>query len=347
MLFLVTGVPGSGKTLKVVSWIEEWAKAGRQIYTNIDGLAMDVQPLPEDWQETPDNSVIIYDEAQQFFPSDGKAGASSHPQIKGLETHRHQGKDLVFVTQHPNLIHHHIRKLVGQHDHIERVFGSQAATVFTWAQAANVGDYHERQNADKTTWRFPKRLYSAYKSATVHTHKFRIPKKIVLVFSIIAAILGLVAWKASTLSFGSLQGDDHPTAGTPPPESENWSSVEPVGVQSLDGDTRDAQNEARAVRVWGEPDRLDGAQLSEHLDVVGWMDSASRTCAVMRDAGRHIMACDTDTGWRLLERDHAHVVVRSPFGETWAVPVHFSRDSQSAPGASFGDSDVAGAAGGT
>ena len=69
MLILITGKPGSFKTAKTATLAIQYLKEGRQVYTNIDEFDYDgVQKLPEnnDWRDTPDGSVIIYDEAQQF-----------------------------------------------------------------------------------------------------------------------------------------------------------------------------------------------------------------------------------------------------------------------------------------
>jgi hypothetical protein len=69
MLTLITGKPGSFKTAKTASLAIQYLKEGRPVYTNIDEFDYDgVQKLPEnnDWRQTLDGSVIIYDEAQQF-----------------------------------------------------------------------------------------------------------------------------------------------------------------------------------------------------------------------------------------------------------------------------------------
>lgn len=79
MITLITGTPGSGKTLFAVTKILEYVKQNqklleqgkepRMIYANIDGLNIDgVEPAPVDWRDTPDGSVIFYDEIQQLEP---------------------------------------------------------------------------------------------------------------------------------------------------------------------------------------------------------------------------------------------------------------------------------------
>ena len=63
MIILITGTPGSGKTLFAVSKILAWAKENkREIFADIDGLSIDgIEKSPEDWRETPDGSIVVYD----------------------------------------------------------------------------------------------------------------------------------------------------------------------------------------------------------------------------------------------------------------------------------------------
>lgn len=100
MLFLITGKPGSFKTAKCATMALNYLKDGRSVYTNIDGFDYEgVNPLPEndDWANTPDGSVVIYDEAQQFefFKYKGREKLSTDPRVKDLETHRHTGQEVV------------------------------------------------------------------------------------------------------------------------------------------------------------------------------------------------------------------------------------------------------------
>ncbi len=106
MIYLVTGVPGAGKTLMSILWLEGWLAEGRPCYANISGLSMPgVEKAPEDWRDAPEGSVWVYDEVQQLWPSTGRAGQADREDIRALETHRHTGHDIVIATQHPTLVH--------------------------------------------------------------------------------------------------------------------------------------------------------------------------------------------------------------------------------------------------
>ena len=106
MITLITAVPGSGKTLLAVGLIWEYLKEGRAVYSNIEGLQKDKFPnnnllfdAPDDWRETPDGSVVIYDECQQphLYPADGQRGKVADDRLTAMETHRHSGHDLFFM----------------------------------------------------------------------------------------------------------------------------------------------------------------------------------------------------------------------------------------------------------
>ena len=79
MITLITGTPGAGKTLYAVSLLDKYAKENikllqngqepRPLYADIDGLDMEgVEMPPDDWRDTPEGSVIFYDEIQEVPP---------------------------------------------------------------------------------------------------------------------------------------------------------------------------------------------------------------------------------------------------------------------------------------
>lgn len=214
MLFLITGMPGNGKSLRAMALaLEEHdrnaaaVKAGkekpRRFFTNIAGATREENPdafewferMPDhnDWTQLPEGSFVVYDEAHsdgktpglerygELFPSTGKPGESMDPRIRAMSTHRHKGYDIAFVTQWPSKIHHQVRSLVGKHLHMTRAMGLGAAGVLTWTRVQpDPYDERQREKAEEEVWTYPKDLYKRYKSSTLHTsaHKFRLPKKI-------------------------------------------------------------------------------------------------------------------------------------------------------------------------
>lgn len=196
MIILYSAVPGSGKSLSAVELIVKFVEEKRQVYTNIpltvddetghfniDPTGEYVHVIPEhnDWQQLPIGCVVIYDEAQKIFPATAKPGQVTDDRLTGLETHRHHGYDLIFLTQDATFLHHHIRKLVGKHVHLYRGKGAKIVSRYEWSHyCENPNDRREQERASMELWPFPKKLYKYYKSSQIHTHKFKIPKKIAI-----------------------------------------------------------------------------------------------------------------------------------------------------------------------
>lgn len=193
MITLITGTPGAGKTLYTVA--EELPKfKDRPLF--IDGIPdLAISHLPcagpvEKWHEwIPDGSVLVIDEVQRIWRPRGAASAVP-PGVAALETHRHKGVDLVIITQHPNLLDPNIRRLVGRHLHVRRMFGWKRAIVYEWDSAT---DPARVSLAIKRSWGYPRKAFKLYKSASLHTARSnRVP---VLVWLAIAAIVAVpVGW---------------------------------------------------------------------------------------------------------------------------------------------------------
>lgn len=203
MLTLITGKPGSFKTAKTATLAIQYLKEGRQVYTNIDEFDYDgVQKLPEnnDWRDTPDGSVIIYDEAQQFdfLQYKGREKLSTDGRVKDLEVHRHTGHDIILVTQSPSFIHNHVLSLVGSHYHLHRAYGRAYADVFLWRYAVTMPDSTGSKNKAESHEKFKPdtKIFDNYKSTTLDTHKLKIPtlyfKLGGFVFAVVCLILYMV-----------------------------------------------------------------------------------------------------------------------------------------------------------
>lgn len=216
MLYLITGTPGSGKSLfavsKILEYVEEnkklleQGKEPRMIYADIEGLNISgVEPAPDDWRDTPDGSVIFYDEVQQR--KEFKKSKFDNSICDDLQIHRHTGHDIYGITQFPVLLHPNFRAVVGMHYHLHRGWGLSSATVFTWAYCVDAPNAPSNKKIAEGSFRFnyPKECYDYYTSATQHTHKARVPKKF---FLIIFAILffGYLAYKQIFVKDNYLKG---------------------------------------------------------------------------------------------------------------------------------------------
>ncbi|MHB1706111.1 MAG: zonular occludens toxin domain-containing protein [Acidithiobacillus sp.] len=187
MLTLISGVPGSGKTLWTVNQILNNAEyKDRPCYVhNLDGFDFTARsglfPLddPKTWNDLPEKSVIIFDEAQYAFPV-RPANQPPPPWVDQFSTHRHKGYDVFMTSQHPTMIDGHIRKVVGRHLHFLRVFGLKSCTIFEWPEyrTDNVDSSARRKMAISKRWQYPRKVFGAYKSADAHTHGIHIPWKV-------------------------------------------------------------------------------------------------------------------------------------------------------------------------
>jgi hypothetical protein len=179
----------------------EYLKEGRQVYTNIDEFDYHgVQKLPEnnDWRNTPDGSVVIYDEAQQFdfLQYKGREKLSSDGRVKDLEVHRHTGHDIILVTQSPSFIHNHVLSLVGSHFHLHRAYGRAYADVFLWRYAVTTPDSTGAKNKAESHEKFKpnSKIFDQYKSTTLDTHKLRIPPIYWKLGGFLLAVVSLVLY---------------------------------------------------------------------------------------------------------------------------------------------------------
>jgi len=261
MIILVTGVPGSGKTLYAVHLLQEYQQNNefllktqqppRDLYADIDGLQLEnVARSPEDWRNVPDGSVVIYDECQQRFGPDG-AGRSSRPEIQELETHRHRGIDIILITQHPKLLHAHVRRLVGRHYHLFRMYGAETAKVFRRDGAMDVDRASNLRAEDSFLWQYPKKLYGNYKSATVHTHKRQLPafvKRALWGLAVVIPLIGLMFWFAGGFFRGDLLAGSEETAEV---REDSGFTFDPMPAND---DQEHAANgrQARTACIWNE-----------------------------------------------------------------------------------------------
>lgn len=234
MIYLITGVPGSGKTLYAVSnLIQKLAaekitgkdgveKTRRVVIDGIKDLLLphdlmapgeekDGSLLPSDdgdglwnwfdWCQPGD--VLVVDEVQRWWRPRGMN--QKPPQmISALETHRHKGVDFVIITQNPMLIDQNVRRLIGRHQHVRRLFGMKRAAIYDW-DGCSV-DVNRTKTATTSMWSYPKSAYALYKSSELHTkQRQKIPPW--LIIPVLAIVGGLfVMPKAFSTMQGTMTG---------------------------------------------------------------------------------------------------------------------------------------------
>lgn len=143
---------------------------------------------PRKWYELPRGSIVIIDECQRFF-APRPVGSPRPKHISEIETHRHYGIILSFVTQDAKLLDSDARRLVTKHIHYENKFGSNRVLRFDSNKAFDVNDYHAKQSCIKKIIKRNSQLYGCYFSADVHYNDFRLPPKFILFFVLIFVAL--------------------------------------------------------------------------------------------------------------------------------------------------------------
>ncbi|MGH8777739.1 zonular occludens toxin domain-containing protein [Paraburkholderia sp.] len=207
MITLITGTPGSGKTLYTVWSIAREQKAGRQLMVDgIRDLAIDHVDVDEPWlrkwfDHRAHNDLIVIDEAQRIWPPTSVSVKVSED-IEKLHVHRHLGVDFYLITQHPQRINKTVRDLVGRHVHVRKLFGMNRAMLYEWDHCHNVASLRD---AVKTMWAYPRDVFKLYTSAEIHTkQKAVIPKALfILPVALIAVVVfGVAAFHGVRGGFG-------------------------------------------------------------------------------------------------------------------------------------------------
>lgn len=156
MLYLVTGVPGSGKTLYMISsLIKRDDLKNRPLYLEgipeVDETIIPHKKIPdghsvEDWFEWIEpGAILVVDEAQNHFRKlNSNANLPRH--ITELEVHRHYGIDIFLLTQHPRLLHVNVKSFVENHVHISK---TQLGTrrIWEWQGCGNPDSHASRNDA--------------------------------------------------------------------------------------------------------------------------------------------------------------------------------------------------------
>lgn len=221
MMAVTTGLPGAGKTLWTIWYVENLRKReGRDVYYHgIKDLALPWKPLddPKKWFEAPPGSIIVIDEAQHHFPMRGSSQAVPE-HVARTATHRHHGFDIFLITQHPGKLDPAMRKDIEVHRHLMRKFGSRFATIHQWQGVRETCD-KTRKDSIATTWRYPKEVFGWYKSAEVHTHKLSVPPKVIFAVLVIGLVgVGWFQWiqRMGQQAAGGLDAEEPPRRAARP-----------------------------------------------------------------------------------------------------------------------------------
>lgn len=242
----ITGTPGAGKTLRALQRVltevgvkdqssVEAIRAGLKtanrhvVVCGVEGLQpglFDTMDDPNNWQDLPDGSLVLVDEAWKWWGSH-ISGARTDQRVLDLAVHRHRGFDFVLTCQQPSQLQPHVRGLIGEHLHVTRKFGTSTTVCYEWPSVQDSPNGVAAKNqAIEKVWTHPKPIYDLYQSATQHTIKRKLPIRMLLVPVI--GLLALVAAGGAVYAVSNIGkkgakdgataagGEDAPAAATSP-----------------------------------------------------------------------------------------------------------------------------------
>jgi zona occludens toxin (predicted ATPase) len=137
MIIGFAGTPGSGKTYEAVKKITDNLQWGRVVYTNIDGISdpvclemiksycelsdlalkkqlhfLEDWQVPDFWMHVQPGSLIVLDEVQKVFSSREWQTTKNNAFASWASTHRHNGFDVVLISQAVERIDSAVRALL-------------------------------------------------------------------------------------------------------------------------------------------------------------------------------------------------------------------------------------------
>lgn len=181
---LTSGSIGAGKSYINVKNADDEHKKGRykNIYSNIRAhaeLTDYVTPLPDDWRDCEEYSLIIIDEVQFNEKFSRHFSSRRDQEVVDVTMIRHRHCDLWLITPNTKLLNPDIRVLVNEHWVLE-INGSKTAKAYKFHEAQTSMTKSSKQKAfDEETFEIKEPYQSMYKStedgeASGRAHHFNV-----------------------------------------------------------------------------------------------------------------------------------------------------------------------------
>lgn len=213
---------------------------------------------PHEWFLLPKKSRILIDEIQEFFPP--RSASKEKPKSIGeLETHRHKGYDLFFITQDGMLVDVNIRRLVGQHTHFYNSTGGKRISKSSSPKYFDPSNPFDTKTLEKTVIKHNKRFYGSYYSAEMHTRKFKVPKFVKVFLLIVLLMAGFITYGFTSL--GKYIGLEEPK----PVSQVSESTSNPVAPSvKNDGVSKQIKDYLTNVVITGHVSRTRGKRVDHY-----------------------------------------------------------------------------------
>jgi len=140
----------------------------------------------------PDGALLFYDEVQNVYRP-VSSSAKILPSIAAFETHRHKGLDFYLVTQSPLLMNANARRLTGKHIHLRPTWAGRFQYEFPECN----DNTKNTSSGVKSSYKLNSKVFSLYKSASLHTKQSKKIPSVVYGLVAIFFIFGLLAYKLS------------------------------------------------------------------------------------------------------------------------------------------------------
>jgi zona occludens toxin len=211
-LFIIDGVPGSGKTLNTIKEVRDRSLSeARPVYYNyITDLspALGWHELTDDevrnWHnDLPEGAILVIDEAWRLFP---KWESKKQPPdfVLAFFQHRKKGHDVYLIVQSARVqLDPVVYENTEAHVHFQRVAGCQMVKRFEWnGTIVNPKAASSLQVARIKYQRLDPSIYDLYKSAEIHTHKFRPPFKFIAAGVVVVLAIGAIFYNGYRAKVG-------------------------------------------------------------------------------------------------------------------------------------------------
>ena len=248
------GLPGCGKTLRIMSLIEGFIKDGRPVYVfnlkftekgilhfnalaekhNVgfhvradrpNDLHVPLEVDPETGYISlkvlgiDDGATLIFDEAQEYFKSRGMSKEPAPPLVSMLPTHRHCGYNFHFITQNAMFLDIEIRRLCDSYIQYTRSLNMGYCTLAFYSRVSDNPMEQRQSLLEGSRFIYPKHLFGLYVSSVDHNMKRRVPPKLKILIFLLVFFIPLMGFLVYYLWTNLLSGLSSVGSSTVTPQS--------------------------------------------------------------------------------------------------------------------------------